>query len=58
MHPGLVSGRLVLLYRAKVCRVGRPSINRGVWPLGVVEPYPIVDNAFGLESVLHFVQID
>lgn len=58
MHPSLVSCRLVHLYRIEVCVVGRSFFKRGMWPLSVVKPDPVVDDAFGLEAVLQFVQID
>ncbi|MGO4917323.1 hypothetical protein [Pseudogemmobacter sp. W21_MBD1_M6] len=43
---------------AKVCVVGRLFIKRGVGPRGVVEPDSGVDDPFGLEPVVQFVQID
>lgn len=49
---------MVHLYRTKVCVVGRSFIKRGVRPLGIVEPDPVVDDAFGFEAVLQFVQIN
>jgi hypothetical protein len=41
----------------EVCVVGRQFIKRGVWSLDVVKSDPVVDDAFGLEAVLQFVQI-
>lgn len=58
MHRGWVSCRLVHLYRSKACIVGRSFFKRGVWPLSVVKSDPAVDDAFGLEAVLQFVQLD
>ena len=49
---------MVHLYRVEVCVVGRSFIKSGMWSLGVVESDPTVDDAFGLEAVLQFVEID
>jgi len=41
-----------------ICIVWREPIKRGMWPLGVVECYPILDDASGLEPVSDFFEID
>ncbi len=58
MRRGQVSCSLVHLYRIKVCAVGRSFFKRSMWPLSVVKSDPAVDDAFGLEAVLQFVQVD
>ena len=49
---------MVNLYLVKVCVVRRSFIKRGMWPLSVVKSDLAVDDAFGLEAVLQFMQVD
>lgn len=58
VHLGWVSCRLVQSCWFKVCVIGRSFIKSGVGPLGVVKSDPVVDDAFGLEPVLQFIQIN
>ena len=58
VHLGWVSCRLVQSCWFKVCVIGRSFIKSGVGSLGVVKSDPVVDDAFGLEPVLQFIQIN
>ena len=55
---GLVSCRLLGSFRVEECVVGGSFVEGCVGPFRVVEPNPVLDNAFGLEAVLQFMQID
>lgn len=43
---------------SQITRYGAFVFKRGMWPLSVEKFHPAVDDTFGLEAVLQFVQVN